>query len=78
VTQANKRYTLDQEVQEAIKSISSGRTVLLVAHRLSTVCTADKIAVLNNGSLSEEGSHDFLSKAGGAYAALWEAQSKRT
>ena len=50
------------------------RTVIVIAHRLSTVRNADCIAVINNGEVVEIGKHDDLVKAGGTYAALYKTQ----
>ena len=50
------------------------RTVLVIAHRLSTVRNADCIVVLNNGEISEKGKHEELIAAGGDYAALYKTQ----
>jgi ATP-binding cassette subfamily B (MDR/TAP) protein 9 len=60
----------EAQVQAAIDACMHGRTVVIIAHRLSTVRRADKIVVLSNGRVVEEGSHDELVTCGGAYAAL--------
>jgi len=65
----------EQAVQAAIERILGGRTVLMVAHRLSTVRKADRIFVLRKGALAETGTHDELLARGGLYKALCEAQS---
>jgi len=65
----------EQAVQGAIERILGGRTVIMVAHRLSTVRNADKIFVLKKGELAETGTHDELLKLGGVYKGLYEAQS---
>ncbi len=62
-------------VQEAIETASQGKTVILVAHRLSTVRRADKIIVLDNGKVVEEGSHDELLDRQGHYSRLVESQA---
>jgi ATP-binding cassette, subfamily B, bacterial MsbA len=61
-------------VSAALARAQSGRTTLVIAHRLSTVKSADKILVLENGRLVEEGTHDALLAKGGAYAQLHRAQ----
>jgi len=65
----------EQAVQSAIEKILGGRTVVMVAHRLSTVRNADKIFVLKKGELAETGTHDQLIAKGGLYKGLYEAQS---
>ncbi|MFM8848641.1 MAG: ABC transporter ATP-binding protein [Actinomycetota bacterium] len=63
-------------VERALEKLMTGRTVIVVAHRLSTVRRADRIAVVDHGELVELGSHDELVSLGGRYAALaaaWEA-----
>ena len=65
----------EQAVQAAIEKILGGRTVVMVAHRLSTVRNADKIFVLKKGELAETGTHAQLLAAGGVYKGLYEAQS---
>ena len=61
-------------VSAALSCAQSGRTTLVIAHRLSTVKGADKIIVLDHGRLVEEGTHDSLMARGGLYAQLQEAQ----
>jgi subfamily B ATP-binding cassette protein MsbA len=60
----------EQMVQEAIQNLSENHTIVLIAHRLSTVKDADKIIVLNEGRIVEAGLHDELIKAGGSYYKL--------
>lgn len=61
-------------VQQAIDNLMKSRTVLVIAHRLSTVRNADKIVVINNGEIAEIGTHDELIAKNGAYAALYKTQ----
>jgi subfamily B ATP-binding cassette protein MsbA len=64
-------------VQKAVENLMKGRTVFIIAHRLSTVQNADRIIVLNEGVIAESGSHDDLIKNGnGAYKTLYNAQFK--
>jgi len=64
-------------VQQAIDNLMKDRTVLVIAHRLSTVKNADKIFVINEGNIVESGTHEELLKLGGEYAALYEMQFKK-
>ncbi|MBM7773923.1 ATP-binding cassette subfamily B protein [Actinokineospora baliensis] len=61
-------------VQDALSELARGRTLLVIAHRLSTVTSVDQIAVLDGGSLTERGTHDELLALGGTYARLWANQ----
>jgi ATP-binding cassette subfamily B protein len=63
-------------VQEALDRVSGGRTALVIAHRLSTVVTADRIVVLRHGRLVEQGTHAELVAAGGYYASLVAKQTR--
>ena len=63
-------------VQQAIDNLMQDRTVLVIAHRLSTIQNADKIVVINEGEIVEEGSHEKLLAQNGAYATLYNAQFK--
>ena len=62
------------EVQKAIDSLIKGRTVIAIAHRLKTIKDADRIIVLDNGRIEEEGTHDELVQKEGLYAHLWNIQ----
>jgi ATP-binding cassette subfamily B protein len=64
-------------IQQSLDALSEGRTTLVVAHRLSTVRGADKIVVISEDGIQEQGTHRELLAAGGAYAALWNAQGAR-
>ena len=64
----------EAQVQEALERLMQDRTVLSIAHRLSTVRNADRILVLEHGRIIEHGDHDTLVKAGGIYARLLERQ----
>ncbi|MFD3651989.1 ABC transporter ATP-binding protein [Streptomyces sp. NPDC058620] len=62
-------------VQRALWHLMEGRTALVVAHRLSTVATMDRLVVLDRGRIVEEGTHQQLLAADGSYAKLWQHQS---
>lgn len=65
----------EASVQEAIRDLSAGRTVFMVAHRLSTVVRADVILVIDKGMVVEKGSHQELLSKGGKYSRLWTMQT---
>ncbi|MDO5747416.1 MAG: ABC transporter ATP-binding protein [Actinomycetaceae bacterium] len=64
----------EMTVQQAMKRLRTGRTSFVIAHRLSTIRDADAIMVMDSGSIVEQGTHQELLDAGGAYATLYEAQ----
>lgn len=59
-------------IQEAIGALTTGRTLIVVAHRLHTIASADQILVVDKGRIAEHGRHDALREAGGVYARLWD------
>jgi ABC-type multidrug transport system fused ATPase/permease subunit len=61
----------EEQIQEGLDIVMSGRTSIVIAHRLSTVKHADRIIVLKAGRVIEEGSHDMLLRQGGHYAELY-------
>ncbi|SDO28338.1 type I secretion system permease/ATPase [Afipia sp. GAS231] len=67
-------YESERIIQQNMKEIARGRTVLIIAHRLSTVRAADRIVTLERGRLVEDGTHDALIKTGGRYATLHRMQ----
>jgi ATP-binding cassette subfamily B protein len=64
----------EREVQRAISTLIQGRTVAVVAHRLTTVCHADNILVLDQGRIVEQGRHQALLTHNGLYERLWQLQ----
>ena len=66
----------EREIQTNLREVSTGRTTLIIAHRLSTVVHADEIIVLDGGEIVERGAHDALLTQGGAYAAMWTRQQE--
>jgi ATP-binding cassette subfamily B protein len=65
----------ERAIQQSLKTLTAGRTALIIAHRLSTIRHADRILVLRDGKVAEEGHHDDLLARGGTYADLWHIQS---
>jgi ATP-binding cassette subfamily B protein len=70
---ANLDLNAEAKVRDAMATVASSRTTVLVAHRLPTARTADRIIVLSDGRVVEEGDHDTLVRAGGRYAEMWAA-----
>ncbi len=66
----------EEAVQKAVDVLVKNRTVIVIAHRLSTVKGADNIMVIDNGKLVEQGTHDSLMEKQGRYAGMWEAQQR--
>lgn len=66
----------EADVQEALREASKGRTTIVVAHRLSTIREADKIIVMQNGRIAEQGAHASLIAREGIYADLWRRQAE--
>lgn len=67
----------EQLIQEATEKITKGRTSIIIAHRLATIKTADKIIVMDQGEIKEVGKHDDLLKTNGFYKRLYEAQFEK-
>ncbi len=65
----------EREIQENLMKFTAGKTALVIAHRLSTIRHADKILVLKDGKITEEGHHDDLLELNGVYSDLWHIQS---
>ena len=66
----------EAQVQQAFREMAKGRTVIMIAHRLSTVRNADRIYVLNNGMAEEQGKHEALLKENGLYSEMWTEYQK--
>lgn len=67
----------EQAILAALQEVAAGHTSLVIAHRLSTIVDADKIVVLENGRIVEQGQHQQLLEADGVYANLWYTQQKQ-
>jgi ATP-binding cassette subfamily B protein len=63
----------ERRIQRALRRLCEGRTAIIIAHRLTTIRDADRIAVIRNGRLMEIGDHDTLTHQGGLYASLYKA-----
>lgn len=61
-------------IQRAVGALCAGKTVIVIAHRLRTIANADKIVVLDDGNIVEEGTHDDLVSRNGLYQHLWDLQ----
>jgi len=66
---------VEASIQSALERVMEGKTVMAIAHRLSTLREMDRIVVLDEGRIAEQGTHDVLLAKGGLYAAYWERQS---
>ncbi|MGW6696121.1 ABC transporter ATP-binding protein, partial [Rhodococcus sp. NPDC054953] len=66
----------EEAVYDRIRTLSTDRTVVLITHRLGSTRAADRIIVLDNGHLLEEGTHEQLVARDGEYAAMWKAQAR--
>ena len=67
---------VEAEIQSALASTMAGKTVIAIAHRISTITQMDRIIVIENGKIIEEGTHKSLIDLGGQYATYWNLQSK--
>jgi ATP-binding cassette subfamily B protein len=70
--------TTEREIQTALDLVSKNRTTLVIAHRLSTVISADEIIVLKSGEIAERGTHAALLDQNGLYASMWNRQREAT
>ena len=66
----------ESKIQEALKILTKDKTTIVIAHRLSTVINADKIVVIDNGQVIEQGSHNELLNKRGPYSVLYNSQFK--
>jgi ATP-binding cassette subfamily B multidrug efflux pump len=66
---------VEAAIQENLYRLMEGKTVIAIAHRLSTIAAMDRLVVMDQGRIIEEGSHEALVAKGGLYAQLWERQS---
>ena len=62
----------EQKIQKAFETLMKDKTVIIIAHRLSTVRGADKIVVMDGGRVAEQGTHEELIRAGGRYSGMWD------
>lgn len=67
----------EQAILSALREVAEGHTSMVIAHRLSTIIDADKILVMQQGQIVEQGTHSELLSQQGVYAGLWLAQQKQ-
>ncbi|MCP4236955.1 MAG: ATP-binding cassette domain-containing protein, partial [Aestuariibacter sp.] len=67
----------EQAILSALREVAEGHTSMVIAHRLSTIIDADKILVMQQGQIVEQGTHSELLSQQGVYAGLWQAQQKQ-
>jgi ATP-binding cassette subfamily B multidrug efflux pump len=70
-----KHKPVEAAIQESLEHLMEGKTVIAIAHRLSTIAKMDRLIVLDQGRIIEQGSHDELIHQNGLYAQLWARQS---
>lgn len=66
---------IEEQIQNALKTMMDGKTVIAIAHRLSTIAQMDRILVLDDGQIAEQGTHDDLLAQNGLYAGFWNRQT---
>ena len=66
---------VESAIQESLYQLMEGKTVIAIAHRLSTIAAMDRLIVMDEGHIVEQGSHQELIHSGGIYARLWAHQS---
>lgn len=68
----------EYQIQKALQELIKNKTVIMIAHRLTTICNTNQILVVSNGSILENGTHDELLKRNGLYASMWGASVSST